>query len=255
MILTVDIGNSIISIGGVEGDRVCFDCRIHTDRVKTSDQYCIDLKTLLEIYEIELSSIEGAILASVVPQVQNSFRTAVRKLTGLEPLVVGPGLKTGLNIRLENPGQLGADLVAADVAALREHKPPMVIIDMGTAITMSVLDESGAHLGGCVCPGVKMGLEALRGQTALLPGIGLDSPRRAIGRSTAEAMGSGVMLGTAAMLDGMIDRFREELGCEFTVLATGGLAKHITPLCRHKILFDPYLVIKGLAALYRLNTP
>ena len=253
MILTIDIGNSTITLGGVEGDDIRFECRINTDRVKTSDTYCIDLKTLFEIYGVELGTIEGVIIASVVPQVLNSVRTAIRKLLGTEPLVVGPGLKTGLNIKLENPGQMGADLVAAGVAALREHKPPMVIIDMGTATTMSVLDPEGAHLGGCVCPGLRISLEALTGRTSLLPGIQLDSPRQAIGRNTADAMRSGIMYGNAAMLDGMIDRFREETGWDFTVVATGGLAKRVVPLCRHRIVYDRHLIIKGLAALYRDN--
>ena len=253
MILTIDIGNSTITLGGVQGDEIRFECRINTDRGKTSDTYCIDLKTLFEIYGVELGTIEGVIIASVVPQVLNSVRTAIRKLLGTEPLVVGPGLKTGLNIKLENPGQMGADLVAAGVAALREHKPPMVIIDMGTATTMSVLDPEGAHLGGCVCPGLRISLEALTGRTSLLPGIQLDSPRQAIGRNTADAMRSGIMYGNAAMLDGMIDRFREETGWDFTVVATGGLAKRVVPLCRHRIVYDRHLIIKGLAALYRDN--
>lgn len=253
MILTIDIGNSTITLGGVQGDEIRFECRINTDRVKTSDTYCIDLKTLFEIYGVELGTIEGVIIASVVPQVLNSVRTAIRKLLGTEPLVVGPGLKTGLNIKLENPGQMGADLVAAGVAALREHKPPLVIIDMGTATTMSVLDPEGAHLGGCVCPGLRISLEALTGRTSLLPGIQLDSPRQAIGRNTADAMRSGIMYGNAAMLDGMIDRFREETGWDFTVVATGGLAKRVVPLCRHRIVYDRHLIIKGLAALYRDN--
>ena len=254
MILTIEICNSTITLGGVEGEDIRFECRINTDRVKTSDTYCIDLKTLFEIYGIDLNAIEGVIISSVVPQVLNSVRTAIRKLLNTEPLVVGPGIKTGLDIRLENPGQMGSDLVAADVAALAEHKPPLIVIDMGTATTMTVLDPNGAHLGGCVCPGVKISLDALTGKTSLLPGIQLDSPRQALGRNTADAMRSGIMFGTAAMLDGMIDRFMEETGWEFTIVATGGMAKRIVPLCRHKIIYDRHLIIKGLAKLYRDNT-
>ena len=253
MILTIEIGNSTITLGGVEGNEIRFECRINTDRVKTSDTYCIDLKTLFEIYGIDMASIEGVIISSVVPQVLNSVRTAIRKLLNTAPLVVGPGLKTGLDIRLENPGQMGADLVAADVAALSEHKPPLIIIDMGTATTMAVLDPNGAHLGGCVCPGVKISLEALTGNTSLLPGIQLDSPKQALGRNTADAMRSGIMFGTASMLDGMIDRFRAETGWDFTIVATGGLAKHIVPLCHNEIVYDRHLIIKGLAKLYRDN--
>ena len=253
MILTIEIGNSTITLGGVEGDEIRFECRINTDRVKTSDTYCIDLKTLFEIYGVALASIEGVIISSVVPQVMNSVRTAIRKLLNLEPLIVGPGLKTGLDIRLDNPANMGAGLVAADVAALAEYKPPLIIIDMGTATTMSVLDPGGAHLGGCLCPGVKISLDALTSRTSLLPGIQLDSPKQAVGRNTADAMRSGIMFGNAAMLDGMIDRFSEETGWDFTVLATGRLAERIAPLCRHEIIVDRHLIIKGLVAIYREN--
>lgn len=254
MILTIDIGNAIISLACVEGGEILFRGRVNTDRIKTSDQYCIDLKTLLEIYEADLGSVEGTIISSVVPQVLNSVKTAVVKLTGREPLVVGPGLKTGLNILLDNPTQMGADLVASDVAALREHKPPLIVIDMGTATTMSVLDETGAHLGGCVCPGVQISVDALKANTSLLPGIQLDRPKQAIGRNTADAMRSGVMIGTASMLDGMIDRFEEELGRKCTVVVTGGIGRFIVPLCRHEMIYDRDLVMKGLAALYRENS-
>ena len=253
MILTIEIGNSTITLGGIEGEDIRFECRINTDRVKTSDTYCIDLKTLFEIYGIDMGAIEGVIISSVVPQVLNSVRTAIRKLLNTEPMVVGPGLRTGLDIRLENPGQIGSDLVAADVAALAEYQPPLIVIDMGTATTMTVLDPDGAHLGGCVCPGVKISLESLTAKTSLLPGIQLDKPRQALGRNTADAMRSGIMFGAAAMLDGMIDRFMEETGWAFTIVATGGLAKRIVPLCRHEILYDRHLIIKGLAKLYRDN--
>lgn len=253
MILTVDIGNSNIVIGGVEGDDILFVARLRTDSTKTSDQYCVDLKILLDVYDVAAKKIEGTIICSVVPPVLNSFQTAVQKLTGKAALVVGPGLKTGLNILIENPAQTGADLVVSDVAALREHKPPLIIIDMGTATTMSVLDENGAHIGGCIVPGVKISLDALTSRTALLPGLQLDQPKRAIGRNTVDAMRSGMMLGTASMLDGMIDRFQQELGCKATVVATGGIAKFIVPLCRTPILYDKDLIIKGLAALYRDN--
>lgn len=253
MILTIDIGNSMIALGCVEGDRILFRGRVNTDRVKTSDQYCIDLKTLLEIYEADLADIEGTVISSVVPQVLNSMRTAVVKLTGKEALVVSPGLKTGLNILLDNPSQMGSDLVASAVAALREHKPPMIVIDMGTATTMSVIDGNGSYLGGCVCPGVQLSVDALTRNTSLLPGIHLEQPKQAIGRNTADAMRSGVVMGTASMLDGMIDRFEEELGSRCTVVVTGGVGRFIVPLCRHEMIYDRDLVMKGLAVLYREN--
>ncbi len=253
MILTVDIGNSNIVLGGVREDTIAFEARLRTEATKTSDQYCVDLKILLDVYKVNPEDIEGCIISSVVPQVLNSFQTAIKKLTGKTALVVGPGIKTGLDIRLENPGQTGADLVVADVAALREHKPPMIVIDMGTATTMSVLDANGAHIGGCIIPGVRVSLDALTDKTALLPGLQLDQPKRAIGRNTIDAMRSGIMIGTACMLDGMIQRMEEELGSKTTVIATGGIAKFIVPLCKTPIVYDKDLLIKGLVALYRDN--
>lgn len=253
MILTVDIGNSNIVLGGVEGKEIVFEARLRTEATKTSDQYSVDLKILLDVYGIEAKRIEGAIISSVVPQVLNALQTAIKKLTGLTCLVVGPGLKTGLNILLENPAQTGADLVVADVAALREHKPPLIVIDMGTATTMSVLDQNGAHIGGCIIPGVKISMDALTERTALLPGLQLDQPKRAIGRNTVDAMRSGIMLGAASMIDGMIERMEQELGCKTTVIATGGIARFIIPLCKTHIIYDKDLIVKGLAALYRDN--
>ncbi len=253
MILAIDIGNSNIVIGGVQDDSILFEARIRTESTKTSDEYCMDLKNLLDVYCVAIPDVEGAIIASVVPQVLNSLQTAVKKLTGKQCLVVGPGLKTGLNIRIENPSQTGADLVVGCVAALREHKPPMIIIDMGTATTMVVLDETGALIGGSISPGIKISLDALTERTALLPGLQLDQPKKAIGRNTIDCMRSGIMMGAACMLDGMIDRMEEELGQPATVIATGGISKFVLPLCKREIICDKDLLIKGLVALYREN--
>ena len=253
MILAIDIGNSNIVIGGVEGDEIVFEARLRTEATKTSDQYCVDLKILMEVNHIAQESIEGVIVASVVPQVLNSMQTAVKKLTGKTCLVVGPGLKTGLNILIENPSQTGADLVVGSVAALREHKPPMIVIDMGTATTMVALDKNGALIGGCICPGVKISLDALTERTALLPGLQLDQPKKAIGRNTIDCMRSGIMMGTACMLDGMVQRMEEELGSKATVVVTGGIGKFIVPMCRTPMIYDKDLLVKGLAALYRDN--
>ena len=253
MILTVDIGNSNIVIGGVEGQEILFEARLRTDATKTSDEYCIDLKSVLDIYRVDAEAVEGSIIASVVPQVLNSFQTAIKKLTGKQSLVVGPGLKTGLNIKIENPAQTGADLVVGCVAALREHKPPMIVVDMGTATTMVVLDQTGALIGGCIAPGVKISMDALTGRTALLPGLQLDQPKNAIGRNTIECMRSGIMMGNACMIDGMVQRMEAELGCKTTVVATGGIAKFVIPMCHTPIIYDKDLIVKGLAALYRDN--
>ena len=253
MILAIDIGNSNIVIGGVQDDAIVFEARLRTETTKTSDQYCVDLKILLDVYKVDTQKIEGSIIASVVPQVLNSMQTAVKKLIGKQSLVVGPGLKTGLNIRLENPSQTGADLVVGCVAALKEHKPPMIVVDMGTATTMVVLDETGALIGGSISPGIKISMDALTERTALLPGLQLDQPKKAIGRNTIDCMRSGIMMGSACMLDGMIDRMEEELGQKTTVIATGGIAKFVLPLCKKEIIYDNDLLIKGLAALYRDN--
>jgi type III pantothenate kinase len=254
MILAVDIGNTNIVIGGIDGDRILFEARLRTDSTKTSDEYAIDLKILLNVYHVDTNDIEGSIIASVVPQVLNSIKTALKKLTGKSSLVVGPGLKTGLNILVENPSQTGADLVVGSVAALREHKAPLIVIDMGTATTMVVLDQTGSLIGGCICPGVKISLDALTERTALLPGLQLDQPKKAIGRNTIDCMRSGIMLGAACMLDGMVERMEAELGCNATVVVTGGIAKFVTPMCRRPMIYDKDLLLKGLAILYRENT-
>lgn len=253
MILTIDVGNSNIVIGGIREDDILFEARLRTDTTKTSDEYCIDLKMLLDIYGYSAADVEGSIIASVVPQVLNSMKTAILKLTGKASLVVGPGLKTRLNIAIENPSQTGADLVVGCVAALREHKAPLIVVDMGTATTMIVLDKTSAMIGGCIMPGVKISMDALTERTALLPGLQLDQPKKAIGRNTIDCMRSGLMLGAACMIDGMIQRMEEELGYPTTVIATGGIAKFVVPMCRKPIIYDKDLIVKGLAALYREN--
>ena len=253
MILTVDVGNSNIVLGGIRDEEIIFEARLRTDATKTSDEYCIDLKMILDVYNLNSADIEGSIIAYVVPQVSNSMQTAIRKLTGKAPLVVGPGLKTGLNIAIDNPAQTGADLVVGCVAALREHMAPMIIIDMGTATTMIVLDKNSAMIGGAIIPGVKISMDALTNRTALLPGLQLDQPKKAIGRNTIDCMRSGLMLGSACMIDGMIDRMEAELGYKTTVIATGGIAKFVLPMCHHEIIYDKDLLVKGLAALYRDN--
>ena len=253
MILAVDIGNSNIVIGGVKDDKILFEARLRTDATKTSDEYCIDVKMILEVYEVSAREVEGAIISSVVPQVMNSIKTALKKLCGVEPLVVGPGLKTGLNIKIENPAQTGADLVVGCVAALREHKPPMIVIDMGTATTMIALDHTGAFIGGCIAPGVKISMDALTSRTALLPGLQLDQPQKAIGRNTIDCMRSGIMMGSACMLDGMVQRMEEELGAKATVVVTGGIARFVIPMCRTPMIYDKDLLLKGLVHLYKDN--
>lgn len=253
MLLAIDIGNSNIVIGCMNGTQIENEFRIATDLVKTSDQYCIDLKNVLSLCSVRVEQIEGVIISSVVPPLLNSFRTAVMKLTGKRPMVVGPGIKTGLNIQIDNPAQIGSDLIVAAVAALHEYPAPLMIVDMGTATTISVIDRSRTYIGGCICPGVRISAEALTSRAALLPGIDLNAPKNAIGRNTIDCMRSGIMLGAAAMLDGLIDRMEAELGETATVVATGGISKFVIPLCRREILYDRNLLLKGLSLLFYNN--
>ncbi len=253
MILAIDIGNSNIVLGCLEGRKIVREARMATDVIKTSDQYCAELKSMLDFLEVDVKSIEGTIISSVVPPVLNSFKTAIVKLTGHVPMVVGPGMKTGLNILLDNPALAGGDLIVGAVAALAEYKPPLLIIDMGTATTMTAIDGKRNFLGGAIFPGVKISAEALSGKTAQLPAISLEAPGKAIGRNTVDCMRSGLMMGAAAMLDGMILRMEEELGEPATVVVTGGIARFVMPMCRRKMIYDKDLLLKGLALLYENN--
>lgn len=253
MILAVDIGNTNIVLGCIEGKGIVKEARMATDLIKTSDQYCAELKVMLDLLEVDRHAIEGSIISSVVPPVLNSFKTAIIKLTGKAPLVVGPGIKTGLNILLDNPAMAGGDLIVGAVAALAEYKPPLLIVDMGTATTLTALDAKGNFLGGSIFPGVKISAEALSGKTAQLPAISLEAPKKAIGRNTIDSMRSGLMMGTAAMLDGMIQRMEEELGSPATVIATGGIARFVIPMCRREMIYDKDLLLKGLGLLYENN--
>lgn len=254
MILAVHIGNTNITVGAIRGKEIVFQARLRTDATKTSDEYAIDLKMLLAINTVAASEIEGSIIASVVPQVLNQMKTGLQKLFGKPIFVVGPGIKTGLNIRIDNPAQTGSDLVVGCVAALRLRKPPMIVVGMGTATTMMVLDRNGAMIGGSISPGVRISMEALTDRAALLPGLQLDQPRRTIGRNTVECMRSGILNGAAAMLDGMVARMEEELGDKVTVVVTGRMGQYVVPLCKTPMLYDRDLILKGLAILYSENT-
>lgn len=253
MILAVDIGNTNIVLGCIENDETLFEARMATDLIKTSDQYCAELKTMLSLFDVMPEQIDGSIVSSVVPPVLNSFKTAIRKLTGKSCLVVGPGIRTGLNIRMDNPAEIGSDLIVAAVAAIHEYGAPLLLVDMGTATTITAIDADGVYVGGCICPGLKISMEALTGRTAQLPGISLDEPQRAIGKNTRDAMRSGIMLGAAAMLDGLLDRMEAELGVSVKVVATGGIAKFVIPLCRRELIYDRSLMLKGLNLLYSRN--
>jgi type III pantothenate kinase len=253
MLLAIDIGNTNIVIGIIHNDEILFKARIATDRLRTSDQYGVEIRNMLEAFDIRMADISDCIIASVVPPVFNSVYTGVLKMTGKQPLVVGPGLKTGLNIHVDIPSQVGSDRIVAAVAALAEYKAPLVLIDMGTATTIEVVEPENVYMGGIIFPGVMVSLDSLTSRAAQLPGISLDKPKNIIGKNTVDCMRSGMMYGTAAMLDGMIDRIAEELGHASTIVATGGMAQFITPLCRHEIILEKELLLKGLNIIYKKN--
>lgn len=253
MLLAIDIGNTNIVIGGIRDDQILFEARIATERVKTSDQYGAEIKNMLALFDVVPEDIHDCIISSVVPPVFNSVHTGVVKLTGKQPMVVGPGIKTGLNIHMDTPSQVGSDRIVIAVAALAEYQPPLTLLDMGTATTIEVVDKGNVYLGGCIIPGVRLSLEALTNRAAQLPGIQLDRPKRVIGKNTVDCMRSGVMYGAAAMLDGMIERVEEELGHPTTVVATGGMAQFVCPLCKREIKLERDLLLKGLNILYKKN--
>ena len=253
MLLAIDIGNTNIVIGGIKDDQIVFEARIATDRVKTSDQYGVEIKNILSLFEVGVEDIQDCIISSVVPPVFNSVRTGVVKAIRKQPLVVGPGIKTGLNIQVDSPSQVGSDRIVIAVAALAEYKAPLLLLDLGTATTIELVGEGNTYLGGCIIPGVRISLDALTSRTAQLPGINLDTPKRVIGKNTVDAMRSGIMHGTAAMVDGMLDRVEEEYGQKTTVVATGGMAQFVVPLCKREIYLERDLLLKGLNILYKKN--
>lgn len=253
MILAIDIGNSNIVLGCIRDGEILFEARIATDRIKTKDQYCAELKAMLELFRISPVEIDGCILSSVVPQIQQSLVEAAERLTGKACLTVGPGLKTGLRIKIDNPAQAGSDLIVGAVAAIDAYGTGLCVIDMGTATTICAIDREGAFLGGTIAPGVMLSLNALTSGTAQLPGISLEKPKKVIGTNTVDSMRSGILLGSAAMLDGMVERIEAELGYPTKVIATGGLAKYIVPLCKREMIIDDNLLLHGLEILYKRN--
>ena len=253
MLLAIDIGNTNLVIGCIENDQILFKARIATDRLRTSDQYGVEIKNMLEAYGVQIKDIDDCIISSVVPPVFNSVKTGVIKIIGKQPMVVGPGLKTGLNIHVDVPSQVGSDRIVIAVAALAEYKAPLILMDLGTATTIEVVEPENTYLGGVIIPGVKISLDALTSRAAQLPGISLDKPKTVIGKNTIDCMRSGMIYGTAAMIDGLIDRMEEELGHPSTLVATGGMAQFITPLCKHNIILEKDLLLKGLNIIYKKN--
>ncbi len=253
MILAIDIGNTNIVIGCIEGRECIFVERLSTVRTKTELEYAIDIKSVLDIYHIRRTDLEGGIISSVVPQITTVAKLAVEKILKKEVLVVGAGIKTGLNIRIDNPAQLGSDLVVDSVAAIAEYEAPLLVFDMGTANTVCVIDKDKNYIGGMIYPGIGVSLDSLTSKASQLGGISLEAPGHIVGKNTAECMKSGIIYSAAASIDGIIDRLRDEIGGRITVIATGGLAKKIIPYCRRDIILDDNLLLKGLSVIYRKN--
>lgn len=257
MILTVDIGNTNTEYGFFEKDGTfLFDSRVETNPHRMCDEYAISLADILHLYGYAPEQVEGAIISSVVPPTTTQIKAAIEKICRCRVLLVSPGVKTGLNIRIDDPGSLGGDLAAVSVGAKKHYPLPVIIVDLGTATKILALDEKGSYRGGVIAPGVKISSEALASKTAALPLIGITNEpvTHVIGTNTLDAMRAGLLAGTACMIDGMVEKFEEELGCKCNVVATGGFSGVIKPLCRKQMTVDPYLVQKGLLEIYLKNT-
>lgn len=253
MILAIDMGNTNIVIGCIDDTKTYFVERLSTDKSKTALEYAVSFKTVLELYGIKNEELDGAIISSVVPPLTNVLSEAVNKIIGKRPLIVGPGLKTGLNIHMDNPKQVGSDLIVDAVAGIAEYGAPLIIIDMGTATTISMIDSAKNYVGGVIMPGLRLSMDALASGAAQLYKVSLEKPSTVIGKNTSDCMKSGLVMGNAACIDGMLDRFMEEMGVEATVVATGGIANIVIPLCKHNIIIDDTLLLKGLKIIYDKN--
>lgn len=253
MLLVLDMGNTNITIGVFKGEQLLLESRIATNLKKMEDQYAVELFDILRLYGLDAHDFSGAMISSVVPPLNNVIRRAVQKVTGVAPLLVGPGTKTGVNIRIDNPAQLGADLLVGAVAAIEQYGAPCIIWDLGTATTVSVVDKDGLFRGGAIMAGVGVALDALSSKTSQLPQVSLEAPEKVIGGNTIASMQSGAVYGTASMIDGMCDRIESELGYPAAVVVTGGLGLEISRQCRRKVIYDDDLLLNGLYKIYERN--
>ena len=254
MILAIDVGNTNIVLGCLDSQKIYFTARLSTDVKKTSDEYALMIRNLFHLHEIDRHGVEGAIISSVVPALSIPLQEAIRLVTGKTALLVGSGLKTGLNLQMDDPATVGADLVVDSVAASERYPKPIFIFDLGTATTLSVVDPKGNYIGGMIIPGPVVAMNALSTQASQLSHIDLETPAKIIGKNTKDCMRSGAVYGHAALIDGVIDRAEEELGYKAaTVVATGGIAPTIIAQCKHKILLDCNLMLRGLLILYHKN--
>lgn len=256
MLLAIDVGNTNIVLGLMDQREIRFTARFRTDRAKTEDEYALMFRNLFDLHRVDRSAIEGGIISSVVSELGEVIRKAVEIVVHVRPIMVGAGVRTGLNIRASNAAELGSDIVVGAVAALERFPAPILLIDMGTATTLSVIGEGREFLGCVIAPGLRVSIDALSSGTSQLPKIDLRAPGRVLSTNTVECMNSGAVYGCASMLDGLIDRVEEELGRPMaSVVATGGLMKLVAPYCRHPMYLDGDLMLKGLKILYDKNRP
>lgn len=253
MVVCVDVGNTDVAIGVYESEQLSFVTRISTDPSKTTQEYESTIHQMLSQKGVVRERVEGAIISSVVPVLSRVMQEVIFDLYGVQALHVSLKLDTGIDVVCDDPSSVGADLICACVAARYIHCAPSLIIDMGTATKMMLLDSQGTFVGVSIMTGVMMGMRALSSNTAQLPQFSLEAPGRAIGTNTIDCMKSGAVYGNAAMIDGMIDRFYEEFGMELPVIATGGYSHAIIPHCKHSILMDENLVLEGLHIIYKRN--
>lgn len=253
MVLAIDIGNSNIVIGAYKDNARLFLTRMYTDTNKTADEYAVALRNIMHLHNFQRSTLSGAVISSVVPQLTSAMKEAVSILGKVPILMIGPGIKTGLNIKIDNPAQLGADLAATAMGAAAKYQLPAIIIDLGTATKITVLDENKNFLGGSIMPGVYVGLNALIKNTAQLPQIGLEDEVCVIGTNTVDCMKSGAILGAASMIDGIIERYKEVIPGVKTVVACGGIVNAVIPHCKTDIVIDESLLLDGLMDAYNRN--
>ena len=253
MLLTADVGNTNIKLGIFDGDELRYKLRFSTNDKMTSDEFAVELYTFFQIYDIDYKKIDGSIISSVVPKVTQPLVDAIEIVMGVRSLIIGPGLKTGMDLKIDRPETLGGDIVCGCVGTYEKYGGPLIVIFMGTATVVAYVDENCAYRGGIIAPGVGISLDALTSRGALLPAVDLMAPKKAICTNTVDCMRSGIMNGTSCMLDGMIDLFMRETGKSCKIVATGGLAPQMIQNCTHEIVYEENIILNGLKSIYAKN--
>ena len=253
MLLVIDVGNTNIVLGIYKGTELLDHWRISTDRLRTTDEYGVLIRNLFFWNEISADSIDAVIISSVVPPIMPTLERMCQRYFGISPLIIGPGVKTGMDIRYDNPREVGADRIVNAVAAYDKYGGPVIIVDFGTATTFCAVDGKGAYLGGSICPGVGISTEALVQRTAKLPRIELRRTDGVICHNTVESMQAGVFYGFVGQVEGIVARMRKELGGNAKVVATGGLAVVLSPATGAIDVVEPMLTLEGLRIIYERN--